>query len=135
MQKFAVSLEITTTRASVKELINSTGLPLSASSHNIGDIGGDRRPFAMTVGVFEPEGEGSDLNSLMQRLIERLDFVRLRDLRTKLSDVTLLMSISVFFDTANCCVEISSKHAAVLGGNDILTTISCYPTSVDSEQT
>lgn len=133
MRKFVVSLEIRTTQVSVKELVNLSGLQLSPSSHNAGDIGGDGRPFAMTVGVFEPEIETGDLNTLMQRMLDKLDFVQLKELRKKVSDATVVISIGVFFDTANCSFEISADHAALLGTSDIRTSISCYPAYFEPE--
>jgi hypothetical protein len=132
MKKFSVSLHIHTSEASVDELADIMGLKLSPSSHSKGQVGGDGRPFKMTVGVFEVDSEGNDLARLIQRLIDKLDFSALASARQTFSDVAFAISIGSFFDTANCSLNISANQAALLGQHEIGIMISCYPSESDT---
>jgi len=127
MKKSSASLQIRTREASVNELIQLTGLHLSSSSHEIGEIGGDGRPFKMTVGVFDSDNESIDMNSSVQNLLDRLSSLNFDDIRKKLPDVCITMSICVYFDTANVSLDILPNHANFLGQRNIVLNISCYP--------
>jgi hypothetical protein len=129
MKKFSVSLKILTKKASVKELSRLSGLQLSASSQDMGELNGVGRPFVTTVGVFEVESSTGDLNAQIRRLLEKLDFAKLDDVRNKLSDVTMAVDICVFFSTVTCSLSILPEPAEILGRHNIAVDVSCYPTS------
>jgi hypothetical protein len=127
MKKISVSLLIITKQSSVKELAYLSGLQLSTSSHDIGNLSETGRPFTTTVGRFEIESNTGDLNAQIRRVLEKLDFVRLNDIRSKLSDLSLVMDIYVCFSTVNCTLNIAPEPFEILGKHHIAVEISCYP--------
>jgi hypothetical protein len=129
MKRISVSLLIITKQASVKELAHLSGLQLSAFSHDIGDLSGTGRQFTTTVGRFEIESNTGDLNMQIRRVLEKLDFVKLNDIRSKLSDLSLVMDIYACFSAANCTLNIASEPFEILGKHNIAVEISCYPTN------
>jgi hypothetical protein len=129
MNKNSVSLLITTKQASVKELAHLSGLHLSSSSHDIGDLSGTGRPFTTTIGRFEIESNTGDLNTQIRRVLDGLDFVKLNDIRSKLSDLSLVLDIYVCFSTVNCTLNIAPEPFEILGKHHIAVEVSCYPTN------
>lgn len=138
MKRFTIRLELRTKNISLEKLAHLTVFQLSDASRNIGDLAGDGRPFAMTVGVIEAEpskGEfiSGDLHLVTQCLIDKLVAGHFDDDLGSLNSIALVANIGVLFDTADCSLEISPAHSQYFGQRNIDISISCYPTSFEEE--
>jgi hypothetical protein len=136
MKQFTIRLELRTKSISLKKLACLTGFQLSDASRNIGDLGGDGRPFAMTIGVIEAEpneveSENNDFHLVTQCLLDKLVAGNFDHTLDSLQNISLVANIGVFFDTANCSLEISPAHSLFFGQRNIKTSISFYPSSVE----